>query len=91
MEFREVLEKRRSVRKYKDTPVPKESILKVLEAARIAPSAAHKQPWHFIVVQDEERRRQLAGRQSWAADAPAIIVALGDPVARPTGGRTTSA
>ena len=39
MEFSEVLEKRRSVRKYKDTPVPKESILKVLEAARVAPSA----------------------------------------------------
>ena len=83
MEFREVLEKRRSVRKYKDTLVPKESILKVLEAARVAPSAAHKQPWHFIVVQDEERRRLLAGRQSWAADAPAIIVALGDPVTSP--------
>jgi len=83
MEFREVLERRRSVRKYKDTPVPKESILKVLEAARVAPSAAHKQPWHFIVVQDEERRRQLGGRQSWAANAPAIIVALGDPATSP--------
>jgi len=83
MEFSEVLEKRRSVRKYKDTPVPEESILKILEAARVAPSAAHKQPWHFIVVQDEERRRQLGGRQSWAVDAPAIIVALGDSVASP--------
>jgi nitroreductase len=83
MEFGEVLDRRRSIRKYKDTPIPRESILKILGAARIAPSAAHKQPWHFIVVQDEERRRLLAGRREWAANAPVIVVAVGDPVASP--------
>jgi nitroreductase len=44
MKFREVLEKRRSIRRYKDTPVPQEKILEILEAARISPSAGHRQP-----------------------------------------------
>jgi nitroreductase len=83
MEFSEALEKRRSIRKYKDTPIPRESILKVLEAARIAPSAAHRQPWHFVVVQDKEKRELVASGRSWAANAPVIIVAIGDPVASP--------
>ncbi|MBM3292209.1 nitroreductase, partial [Candidatus Bathyarchaeota archaeon] len=52
-------------------------------AARIAPSAMHKQPWHFIVVQDPEMKIKVAGRQGWAAKAPAIIVALGYPEASP--------
>lgn len=83
MEFKEVLKKRRSIRRYKDTPVPRESIIEILNAARIAPSASHRQPWHFIVVEDEATRRRLAGRSSWAAEAPAIIVGVADPVASP--------
>ncbi len=84
MEFDEVIKKRRSIRKYKDTPVPKESVMKVLEAARIAPSAAHRQPWHFIVVKDKEMRGKLAGRGAWAAEAPVIIVGLADAEASPS-------
>ena len=83
MEFDKVIENRRSIRKYKGTPVPRESVLKVLEAARVAPSAMHRQPWHFIVAEDEETRVKLAGNQSWAADAPVIIVFLADPVTSP--------
>lgn len=56
----------------------KESIVKVLEVARLAPSAANRQPWHFIVVQEEGMRRRLVGRQKWAAKAPAMIVGLAD-------------
>ena len=84
MEFSEVVKKRRSIRKYKDAPVPKEAILKVLEAARIAPSAGHRQPWHFIVVQDKGTIEKLAGRSKWAAEAPAMIVGLADPKASPS-------
>jgi nitroreductase len=83
MNFEDVLKKRRSVRRYRDTPVPRESILKVLEAARIAPSAGHRQPWHFIVVQDRGTREKLAGRSNWAADAPVLIVGLADSEASP--------
>ncbi|MCW3992579.1 MAG: nitroreductase family protein [Candidatus Bathyarchaeota archaeon] len=84
MEFDEVVKKRRSIRRYKGTPVPTESIVKVLEAARIAPSAGHRQPWHFVVVEDEGVRERLAGRSSWAAKAPVMIVGVADPVASPS-------
>jgi nitroreductase len=80
MEFDKVLEKRRSIRRYKDTPVPREKILKILEAARIAPSAGHRQPWHFVVVEDEEAIKKLA-KSEWAAEAPVMIVGLADQAA----------
>lgn len=83
MEFDKVIKTRRSIRKYKGTPVPRESLMKILEAARIAPSAAHRQPWHFVVVEDKETIEKLAGRSKWAAEAPAMIVGLADPVASP--------
>jgi nitroreductase len=78
MEWNELVLKRRSVRKYKSTPFTDDQIIKVLEAARVAPSAMHKQPWHFIVVKDEKTKKELAGRQGFAAQAPVIIVALGN-------------
>ena len=77
MKFEEVIEKRRSIRKFKDTPVPKEKIIKILEAARIAPSAGHRQPWHFVVVENKETIKKLAKRD-WAATAPVMIVGLAD-------------
>jgi nitroreductase len=42
LEFSEVIRKRRSIRRYKETPVSKESIVKVLEAARLVPSATNR-------------------------------------------------
>jgi nitroreductase len=82
MEFKKVIEKRRSIRKYKNKPIPKETILEILEAARNAPSAAHRQPWHFIVVEDKNKIEKLA-KQAWAADAPVMIVGLADQEASP--------
>ena len=82
MKFEEVIEKRRSIRKFKDTPVPKDKILKMLEAARIAPSAGHRQPWHFVVVENKETIKKLAKRD-WAATAPVMIVGLADQEGSP--------
>ena len=82
LKFEEVLEKRRSIRRYKDTPVSKEKILKMLEAARIAPSAGGRQPWHFVVVENKETIKKLAKRD-WAAEAPVMIVGLADQEASP--------
>lgn len=84
MEFDDVLKKRRSIRKYKDAPVSREAVLEVLEAARIAPSAGHRQPWHFVVVEDGETIKKLAGGRKWAADAPVMVVSLADEVASPS-------
>jgi nitroreductase len=84
MEFNEAVLKRRSIRSYSSAPVTDDELVKILEAARLAPSAMHRQPWHFIVVRDAETRKRLAGGQSFAANAPVIIVALGDPKASPS-------
>jgi len=77
---------RRSIRKYKDAPIPDEHLTQILEAARQAPSASNRQPWHFVVVRDPEQRRRVANAcngQMWMADAACIIVALGFPQASP--------
>ena len=83
MQWSDLVVKRRSVRKYKDTSVSDDQVVKILDAARIAPSASNKEPWHFVVVRDPEARRALMVRQPAAAQAPVILVALGDPDASP--------
>lgn len=83
MEFMDVVRKRRSVRRYKRDPVPKKVIVEVLEAARLAPSAGHRQPWHFVVVTKPETREKL-GLSPWAAEAPVVIVGCADSQASPS-------
>lgn len=46
--------KRKSIRKFKDQSIPKEDLLKLLEAATYAPSPKHQQNWHFVVLQNRE-------------------------------------
>jgi nitroreductase len=72
----EVIQKRRSVRKYLDKPVEEEKINIVLEAARLGPSAANIQPCHFIVVTDPVVRASLreAYGAEWLQQAPVVIV-----------------
>ena len=52
--------KRKSIRDYKDAVIPKEDILKMLDAATHAPSPKHQQNWHFVVVQDKETINKMA-------------------------------
>ena len=79
MEYMDVIRKRRSIRKYKPDPVPEEEIKYILEAARLAPSWANTQCWHFVVVTDPEVKVKIgeAGFR-WTARGPAIIVACAD-------------
>ncbi|MEM2455426.1 MAG: nitroreductase family protein [Candidatus Bathyarchaeia archaeon] len=85
MDVFEAIQKRRSVRAYEPTPVPRETLERVLEAARLAPSAGNIQPWHFIVVTDAEKRRQLAEAPfaGFLREAPVVIVGCGDQKASP--------
>jgi len=80
MSFIDIAKTRYSVREYKDLPVEKEKILKVLEAGRIAPSAVNYQPWHFIVVTEESAKSKVAEAytRDWIKKAPVILVACGD-------------
>ena len=59
MEIREAIYKRRSVRKFQDTPVDDSIIKSLLEDAMAAPSACNKQPWEFYVIKDKEKNYVL--------------------------------
>jgi len=54
-----IFKSRRSVRKFKSTPVPKEHILKILEIASSAPTSGNQQPWKFLVIQDRDKINQM--------------------------------
>lgn len=62
MELKEAIFTRRSVRKYKDQPVSKETINTLIEAAIQAPSASNSQPWAFAVIQDPELLKSYSDR-----------------------------
>jgi len=82
MDLFKVIEKRRSIRRFKPDSVVRDDLKKILEAGRLAPSGGNRQPWCFIVVRDLETRRALsiaANNQKFIADADTVIVALGKP------------
>ncbi|MGB9628325.1 MAG: nitroreductase family protein [Thermodesulfobacteriota bacterium] len=76
-----LLKSRRSIRVYQDKPVPKDLLLQILEAGRWAPTGANLQPWHFIVVTDQETRRRIGEvakfffiKSSHVEKAPVVLV-----------------
>lgn len=79
MEVHEAIEKRKSIRSYLDKPIPEGKLLKVLEAARLAPSGGNRQEWKFVVVKDVEKRKKLskaAVGQAHVAGAPVVIAGV---------------
>ena len=81
MEFSELIERRYSVRAYKSSPVEDEKLDRVLQAARLAPTAANRQPFQFIVIHTAGREAELKriyGRD-WFVQAPLVICACGIP------------
>ena len=78
MEVFEAIKNRYSCRSYKAENIPAEKLKKILEAARLAPSAHNAQEWRFVVVKNEKIRNKLAkaASQSFIAEAPVIIVAV---------------
>src|SRR5215475_628961 len=69
-----------AVRNYKETPVPLDTVKRIVEAGRLSGSGMNGQPWHFIVVDDRETLRRLgtlARTGPYVAQAPlAIVVAV---------------
>ena len=77
LEVFEAIQRRHSVRRYLKRDVPHETILKILEVARLSPSAANIQPWYFIIVRDDKKRYQISKSGLFARfiqDAPVLIV-----------------
>lgn len=59
----DLLLSRRSIRKYKTEQIPQDTLQRILEAGRYAPSASNRQPWHFIVLTDPEILENLSHGQ----------------------------
>ncbi len=83
MDLTQLIKKRKSVRQFTSQPVEDEKIEQILECARLAPSACNLQCWHFIVIKEKENvvKAARAGgtHNNWLKDAPALIIACGDP------------
>lgn len=81
MDVETALKTRRSIRKFKTTPVPDEIVAKILELANTAPSAGNLQSRDFIVVQNDEVKAKLAKAalaQEFVYEAPVVIVVCGN-------------
>ncbi|MCL9816649.1 nitroreductase family protein [Natronocalculus amylovorans] len=86
MEFETVAGTRRSVHQYAEKELSKETLEEIFADVRNSPSSYNLQPWEFLVVQDTASRELLkenAYGQAHVADAPAVVVVLGnlDPAA----------
>lgn len=76
MSLVDIVLSRRSIRRYEKREIPKDVLDKILEAGRQAPSAANRQPWHFIAVTDDAIKNELS-KGMWnkfLKDAPIVIV-----------------
>ena len=77
MEFYDVIKTRRSVRRFLKKAIPDDVLERILEAARIAPSGGNAQPWRFVIVKDEDKKKKIARacyEQDFIAQAPVVIV-----------------
>ncbi len=82
MEVYKAIATRRSVRSYLGKPVPRRTILRLVDAARLAPSASNRQEWRFLVVEDRKKIEELAEKakcNSFVAKAPVIIACCAKP------------
>ncbi len=72
---------RRSIRKFKPEPIPREKLEEMLSLALKAPSSNNLQPWRVVVVQNpelKERLREAANNQAQVSSAPAVFVVYSD-------------
>jgi nitroreductase len=81
MDFFEVLEKRYSVRSYLPDPVEDAKLGQILEAARMAPTAANRQPFRLIVVHTAGKKAELnkVYGAGWLAGAPLLVCVCAVP------------
>ncbi|NMD43321.1 MAG: nitroreductase [Firmicutes bacterium] len=81
--FSELVEKRRSIRKFAQRPVARDDLRQIVEAARLAPSGSNRQPWRFAVLTEERDRESIAPAvvQPFVLEAPLIFVCCLDRAA----------
>jgi nitroreductase len=79
MEFMDVVRGRYSCRAYRTDEVEREKLLEVLEAARLAPTAANRQAFQLIVIRTRGREEELKRiyNKDWFVQAPLVVAACG--------------
>jgi nitroreductase len=83
MDTFETIIKRKSIRSYSEKPVPAESVKKILEVARLAPSGSNRQPWRFVVVQDAKRIKLIKMFSEGLSGNPTLVIAICAEAAEP--------
>ena len=86
MDVFDCIRTRRTVRDFKPDPVPEAMVQKILQAARWAPSSSNSQPWHFIVIKNQDTIKELgriATQGTFIAQAPLAIAIVMDDARRP--------
>ncbi len=81
MDVKDAISSRRSIRKYERREMPKELLVEILEAARLAPSSSNLQAWNAVVVTDDGVRKSLvpaSGNQGFVADCSAYFVGVAE-------------
>ena len=83
MEFDELIRSRYSVRAYRPDPVSEDKLARLLEAARLAPTAANRQPFRLIVIKTRGREAELRTiyNRDWFVQAPLVIGIIALPEA----------
>ena len=75
----DLIENRKTIRRYLDKNIPNEVLKQVLEAGRLAPSWVNVQPWHFIVVRkNKEVLCELSNNQPQVKNADVVVVCVAD-------------
>ena len=77
----EIIRTVRQARQYQPDPVPQNVLDQLIEIARWTGSARNTQPWHFIVITDKEKLRQISQLRTpinWVAEAPVVIAIVLD-------------
>lgn len=81
-ELQQIMNDRKSVRKYKEgVTIPQEKLMELVQLATTAPSSSNMQPWRFLIIQDEEAKKELlpiAFNQEQIVQSSATIAVLGD-------------
>ena len=82
MDFFKVVDERHSMRKYADTPLEEEKLIKILETANKAPSAGNLQGYEIYIIRSHEQRQALvkaAWDQEFLAEAPVVLIFCANP------------
>ena len=81
MDFQELVKKRYSVRAYKPDPDEEDKLARVIEAARLAPTACNLQPFRVIVIETKGRKEELGRiyKRDWFTQGPLVLAVCALP------------